>query len=143
MKFSAKVTGADKIKAALNARLKVYDKKLKADLIEGILLIHSEAIKGIQKISSGAEQTRYGPKRQVKVSKPGDPPNTDTGTAIKSIGFNVDEVELIGEVGTSLLYLKFLEFGTKFVEARPWLITALKKVQPKLRRIFRTPPKAK
>ena len=79
----------------------------------------------------------------MKVSKPGDPPNTDTGTAIKSIGFNIDTKKLTGEVGTDLKYLKFLELGTKTIAARPWLIVALKKVKKELRLIFRKTPKVK
>lgn len=143
MKFDSKIIGVKQINAKLGARIQAHSKQSIENIKEGTLLIHSAAVKNLQQISPGESQVRYGPKRTVKVSKPGDSPNTDTSTGIKSIGFNVDEKRFKGEVGTNLKYMKFLELGTKFIAARPWLITALKKVQPSLRLIFRKTPKVR
>ena len=143
MKFSSKIIGVKQINAKLGARIQAHSKQSLANVRTGTLLIHSAAVKNLQQISPGETQTRYGPKRKVKVSKPGEPPNTDTGTAIKSIGFNIDDKRFKGEVGTDLKYLKFLELGTKFIAARPWLIVALKSVRKELRLVFRKTPKAK
>lgn len=143
MKFSSKIVGVKQVNAKIGARITAYSKQSVDNLKIGVLLIHSEAIKSLQTVSAGETETRYGPKRTVKVSRPGDPPNTDIGTAIKNIGFNVDEKILKSEVGTNLKYLKWLELGTKNMAARPWLITALKKVQPLLRKVFRKTPKVR
>lgn len=143
MKFSSKIIGVKQVNAKIGARIQAHSKQSLENLKTGALLIHSEAIKNLQTVSPGETETRYGPKRTVKVSKPGDSPNTDTSRAIKSIGFNIDEKRLKSEVGTNLKYLKFLELGTKFIAARPWLITALKKVQPNLRVVFRKTPKVR
>ena len=143
MKFTSKIIGVKQVNAKIGARIQAHSKQSLENLKVGVLLIHSEAVKNLQSVSPGETQTRYSPKRTVKVSKPGDSPNTDTSRAIKSIGFNVDEKRLKSEVGTNLKYLKFLELGTKFIAARPWLITALKKVQPSLRVVFRKTPKVR
>lgn len=143
LKFNSKIVGVKQINAKLGARITAHSKQSLLNVKTATLLIHSEAVKNLQRVSPGETETRYGPKRTVKVSKPGDSPNTDTGTAIKNIGFNVDEQKNKGEVGTNLKYLKFLELGTKFIAARPWLITALKKVQPDIRKVFRKIPKVR
>jgi len=78
-----------------NAIFKKFD-KLAAESLSGqvdavreaTFLIHEVAVKSIQDNSSGTPQTRYNPKRTVLASKPGDPPNTDTGRAVQSIKFD-------------------------------------------------------
>lgn len=101
----------------------------KKAVIDSTLLLDETAKKLIAKRSSGKKQTRYKPKREVIVSKPGDAPNTDTGRAIQSIFFNIENEGMKGSVGTKLKYLIGLEFGTKHVAARPWLSTALKLIK--------------
>lgn len=95
-------------------------------LAESVLAVHEHAIKSIaEQGSNGGMITRYNPKREVKVSQPGRPPNADTGRLQQSIGFEIDKIKGIGRVGTNLLYGAYLEFGTKDVAARPWLRPAL------------------
>lgn len=77
----------------------------------------------IQKTSAGEKAVRYLPKRTVTVSKPGDPPNSDTGRLINSIRFWKDGN--VYKVGTNVDYGAFLEFGTKDTAPRPWLSVAL------------------
>ena len=94
--------------------------------------LHGLAVKGIQEISPGERTTRRASKgagkgsteRKVTVSKPGDPPNTDTGRAISSVLFGINLRIPQGQVGTNLVYLAHLEFGTKTIAARPWLSSA-------------------
>lgn len=143
MKFSTSVTGSANIDKALLKVSEAYRKKAIQNLGEAALVVQNEAIKLMQKRSSGEEVTRYKPKRRVKVSKPGDAPNVDTGVAIRSVGFNVDKESLAAEVGTDLLYLKHLEFGTTFFDARPWLFPALKRSTKRLKEIFKQKPKIK
>lgn len=91
--------------------------------------IRTIAQQEISKISQGKAATRYDlprGKRPVTVSKPGDAPNTDTGTAIRSIKVYLENGRIF--VGTKLPYLAYLEFHSKKTKrrARPWLGPAFK-----------------
>lgn len=143
MKFSHSIIGSAAFAKALGNIEKSYKSQYVENLKVATLAVHSQAVKSIREKSSGDSEVRYGPKRTVTASKPGEAPNTDTGTAIKSVGFNIDEREMIGEIGTGLKYLKHLEHGTKHIAARPWLFPALESVKKRLVEIFKTTPKHK
>jgi hypothetical protein len=105
-------------------------KMMQSKLVASITMIHTEAIRGISKTSMGKRETRYGPKRQVIVSKPGDPFNVDTGVTWTSIQYRVDVKALKSSiVGNNTAY--WLERGTKNMEPRPWLRPALLKTMGK------------
>lgn len=63
-----------------------------------------------------------------QASAPGQPPATDTGTLVSSIESKI-EIHRPGVasavVWTEKDYGKFLEFGTKDIEPRPWLTPAV------------------
>lgn len=105
---------------------------------EGTLLIHAAAITGIMKQSPGKRMTRYNPKRQVVVSKPGDTPNVDRGVFVKSVQFNADRNKGTGEVGSNDKRAPWFEFGTTAMAARPWLWPAWLKAKPAVMRLFKT-----
>ena len=88
--------------------------------------VDATAKKLIQRRSSGITYKR-GNITHV-ASKPGDPPNIDTGRLINSIDHNVDKLLKIATIGTNLEYGKFLEFGTKHIAARPWLSRAFRAI---------------
>jgi phage gpG-like protein len=128
MKFKGTVTrkyGNSRIKAVQSAA----DKALLSLVTDGVLAIHTEAVRGVMKQSPGEKQTRYSPKREVTASKPGDPPNVDHGVFVKSIQFKIDAPNLSGVVGTNDERGPWFEFGTKKMSARPWLGPAWKKAQ--------------
>jgi phage gpG-like protein len=135
-KFGYKISGVEKIRSQYM--------KIKADVLStqvdavrtATLLVHETAVKSLQDNSDGTPTVRYMPKRVVNVSKPGSSPNTDTGRAAQSIKFDFKNEGLIGRIGTNLKYLAQLEFGTKDVEARPWLSTALTTTKEDIRKIF-------
>jgi HK97 gp10 family phage protein len=56
-------------------------------------------------------------------SAPGEAPATDTGTLVSSI--KVSTGRMSGEVGSKLPYAFFLEYGTLYMDARPFLRPAL------------------
>jgi len=99
-----------------NTAVKVYAAAVE-ELKIGALEIQGTAKKSIQKHSAGK---RYG---NHTASKPGDAPNTDTGRLVQSI--QTDMQGLVASVGTNLTYGKYLEYGTKNIEPRPWLQPAL------------------
>lgn len=133
MNFKASVFSNPKRFAT--AAKKIEEVHLKAAQIAA-LEIMNEAKLLIQKTSPGEKQVRYNPKRTVTASKPGDPPNTDTGRLINSIKFAKDGNAY--KVGTNLSYGAYLEFGTKDLAPRPWLSVALAIVSERLPEIMKS-----
>lgn len=104
---------------------------------DATLAVHEEAVRGIMKQSPGESQIRYNPKRRVTASKPGDPPNVDLGTFVRSVQFDVDLKNGKGQVGTNDKRGPWFEFGTKNMAKHPWLTPALKNATKKIQKIFR------
>ncbi len=101
---------------------------------EATLLLHGEAIKIVSENAGGTSDIRYNPKRTVTVSKPNNPPHTDTGRLRQSIKFNYKDG--VGQVGSNLKYAAWLEFGTEDMAPRPWLSVAVLKVSKSIDKIF-------
>lgn len=141
-KISGAIRGAKKFRASIEAlKSECLAGQVKA-VQESVFLIHSTAVQAIQDNSAGTPQVRYGPKRTVLASKPGTPPNTDTGRAAQSIKFDFKDRGLTGRIGTNLKYLAALEFGFKtkqggVVKARPWLSYSIKVASKEVAEIFR------
>lgn len=128
MAFSVGVTINDKQLQRKFANLpKLSQDKLWDEIRKATIETHSNAVKAIQKVSVGERQTRYRPRRNVVVSRPGDAPNTDTGRLISSVAFDLSRARMIGRVGTNVKYGLFLELGTFDIKARPWLRPAFRK----------------
>jgi HK97 gp10 family phage protein len=136
-----KVSGTIKGVANIPKKFKKFQQEVMAYQIRAMqsatLKIHETAVKSIQENADGTPQVRYDPKRTVNVSAPGDPPNTDTGRLVQSIQMNFLNDGLTGQVGTNLLYGKYLEFGTTKMRARPWLAPAVAQVTEDLKDIFK------
>lgn len=143
MNFSISIPSVNKIVSKLNQISAEKRQAAYEVLADGVLAIHGDAIKSIQSQSSnGGKQVRYNPKRTVTVSKPGQPPNSDTGILVKSIAFDVDKTNLKGKVGTNLMYGVWLEFGNERMPARPWLRPAyfrhVKEIQVNMAKALKT-----
>jgi hypothetical protein len=67
-------------------------------------------------------------------SKPGEPPRARTGFLKKNVQAEYDQASLSTRVGlnANAIYGLFLELGTRFVAARPWLLATLKKFLPQI-----------
>ena len=83
--------------------------------------------KSIQRgIKAGITYEKYNPRRSHRASAPGQAPATDTGRLVSSISQErTGHAE--AEVGSTVEYSKFLEFGTRDMDERPWLRPAVKK----------------
>lgn len=134
MKFSMDIVGEKLLDRKLKKLGVAVRKALEDAVLKNTLLVHSTAVKGIQKKSQGKSATRYHPKRRVTVSRPGDPPNTDRGRSIASVAFNFKPERLEGDVGTNYKVLVWLEFGTRDVAARPWLEPAFRSRKKQMKR---------
>lgn len=77
-------------------------------------------------LAQGGKGRQYG---RHRASAPGDPPATDTGRLVTSIGNELatDEKGLHARVGTNVKYALFLELGTRRMAPRPFLRRALAK----------------
>jgi HK97 gp10 family phage protein len=65
-----------------------------------------------------------------QASAPGQPPATDTGRLLNSIGHTVgsDADGLYADVSARVAYAVFLELGTRYMAPRPFLRPALRAV---------------
>ena len=93
------------------------------------LQVQSTAIKSIHKVSPGqtVQRQRQGGEGTYDhvASKPGDAPNTDTGRLSNSIALEHRKGSREAYVSTDVEYASELEFGTRRVEARPFLQPAV------------------
>jgi HK97 gp10 family phage protein len=128
------VKGVEKTLKAAKAAAKIFEDNRANAVKESTLRLHEEAVKIVSANEGGSSAVRYGPKRNVSVSKPGDPPHTDTGRLRQSIKFNYKDG--IGQVGSNLKYAAWLEFGTEDMRPRPWLSTAVSNVSKIVPEIF-------
>lgn len=137
MGFKAEIVGGKGAFLKVAHKFDEISKRTEEEVIQStqltVLTIHSHAVKSIAD-QKGDPAVRYKPRRNVTVSKPGDPPNTDTGRLAQSIQFEFENGGLVGIVGTSLKYGAWLEFGTQHIKPRPWLRPAVRKTQSELGR---------
>lgn len=133
--------------------LKEFEKKLKfmresgqsavyLKLVKNALRVHAKTVKSIAKITgsdkgkrySGQRRDKTGPRggkyREVIVSDPGTPPNTDQGGLIESYGWEADKATLEARVGSNLAYARALELGlsSRGLDPRPHLRPAFLQV---------------
>ena len=135
--MAIKVEGVQELEKSMAALAKRYGLATAQGAVTSAQLVRTEAIKSIQEVSEGKKAIRYnanGKPRQVTVSRPGDAPNTDSSGLWKSI--QVDATAKFVFVGTSLEYGKWLEFGTRRMNARPWLYPALERKRKEIQKIF-------
>ena len=70
-------------------------------------------------------------------SEPGEPPHKESGRLRASISHEMNEDKSVARVGTNVLYGKFLELGTRFMESRPFIRAAFDRNVSKLKQIIR------
>lgn len=123
MSIGVKITGfSEAVRKLQTVKVGIHKASAQA-LLKSTLEIHSTAVKSIQAISPGE---KVGGRT---VSKPGDPPNTDSGGLVSSINFEFkkSKTSATSRVGTNEKHGTHMEFGTRHIQARPWLLPAFKK----------------
>lgn len=70
---------------------------------------------------------KKGKRPKHRASAPGKPPASDSGRLLGSVEVDIRDNGFKALIGTALDYGRFLEFGTKKMEARPWLNPAFKR----------------
>lgn len=74
--------------------------------------------------------------RGLEPSRPGEYPRKLSGQLLKSVAYVVDEAQMILTVGTNQRHGKFLEFGTKHMKPRPWLLRTFEAAKDKIASLF-------
>ena len=88
--------------------------------------VQGDAQRSIQRGGRSGVVVTIGGKRHQR-SAPGEAPKTDTGRLAGSIFAEVLNGGLRVDVGTDVGYGTHLEFGTKNMAARPWLLPAFER----------------
>jgi len=96
-------------------------------------------LKGVSKNLDRAamEWVRFAQQRLsvAQVSRPMDYPGKDMGQLRRNIAWEKAS-ELVRRVGTNVLYGRFLELGTKFMQKRPWMTLTNNLTRTKLAKII-------
>lgn len=97
--------------------------------------MRNEAIRLIESPpKTGRIYERRGVSHQA--SAPGEPPASDTGQLVNSITIKTDPNSLTVQIGTSVEYGQFLEFGTQRMAARPFLRPAMDNMSARVNEIM-------
>ena len=124
--MSVKVEGLAETIQALYAKEKTLEGKIDVAIRSGAVKVLNETQSLMKQSTKSGATYKRGNKAHTS-SGPGQAPAVDTGTLVRSI----QAIKSIyGDgwlVGTNIEYGKHLEFGTKNMAARPWLIPALEK----------------
>ena len=113
----------------LQSKVKKLDLQTQANTIialRGLTEPIEQDIKSeLSRPKSGPIVTRYRPRRQVKVSLPGEPPARDTSELVNSISVDVDPAQFNLTLSALAAHARHLEFGTRHMLPRPFLRPAL------------------
>ena len=130
--MSIQVKGIQNVLKNLSKKASDINKATDRGVVATASEIQREAILSISSRPSMGESYKRGSKTHV-ASKPGDAPNTDTGTLVKSIAISHIKGSKIAYVFTDLDYGAYLEL----VMDRPWLYPAMiakqDELQPNIR----------
>lgn len=98
-------------------------------------LIHNRAA---AKILKGAKSGRKYKRGSIthQASAPGEAPASDTGKLVGSGEYDVDEANLWAVVSFSAFYARLLEFGTRFIAPRPFIMPALDETKDQIVKIL-------
>lgn len=137
MVAALEITGAADVAKALRD----YGAKAEAEIAKAVtataLLIDRDIKKRIQRgPKTGRVYTRgkgQNLSREHQASAPGEAPATDTGALVNSILFR-QRTKLTAEVESRLPYATYLEFGTRFIAARPSWVPATEAARPEFTR---------
>jgi HK97 gp10 family phage protein len=115
--------------SSLQAKVKRLDWGIQSAVIVAMRSIadpiKSDIKKELSKPKSGPIVTRYRPYRKVKVSKPYEAPAKDLGLLVNSIEVDVDPVQFNMVISALAPYARELEYGTRNMLPRPFLLPAL------------------
>jgi len=128
--------------------LKGLEPKVRAGAIDGLnaigLAMLATAKSKIQRgAKSGKVYRKYNPGRIHQSSAPGQSPATDTGGLVNSGFHEMDERTLTTKIGFAKFYAAFLEYGTRRMAKRPFLLPTVEEWRSKIPAVIRAAIKAR
>ena len=126
----------------IDGGLSGLEPKVRAGAIDGLnavgLAMLNSAKRRIQGGSkSGRTYQKYGPRRTHTASAPGESPATDTGGLVNSGFHELDAIALEVSVGFAKFYAALLEYGTRMMEKRPFLLPTVEEWRRKIAGVIR------
>lgn len=127
---AVRLTGTKELQAALREFGINADREIEQIVMGTAQNIRSHAIKSIARgTKSGVLYEKTSPKRTHRASAPGEAPATDTGRLVNSIKANISGKR--AEIVADTEYAAPLEFGTRTIEPRPFMVPAVEQERPK------------
>ena len=121
---AVRLTGTRELKEALTRLGVNADKELSDAVKITAQAIRNNAIKSIARgTKSGDVYDKTNPRRTHRASAPGEAPASDTGRLVGSIRADIAGKE--ASVSANTVYAEPLEFGTRNMEPRPFMVPAL------------------
>jgi len=128
-------------KSNVSEVMKKIDSTARGRMLEAVMEVRNktlETLSGPRKADPDRIYKVPGTQRLYQASSPGEAPASATGALRQSVKGTVEKEgkQVVGMVGTDLDYGRMLEFGTKHMEARPWLRKSFEKSESKVKEIF-------
>ena len=107
-------------------------------VLEAVTAVRGQTLETLSGSRSGRTYRVPGSRRTYTASAPGQPPASRLGELRQSVktALKTEGRKIIGMVGTDKEYGKILEFGSRFMAARPWLRPSFDKALPKVKAIL-------
>lgn len=120
----------------LEGKLDGIPDKIEEGAAEGLealgLIVQNHARESVLKgPKSGRSYKKPGSGVVHRASAPGEAPASDTGTLVRSIISEVQRAALEVIISAGTVYAKMLEYGTRKMAARPFMLPALDKIRDK------------
>lgn len=126
VRLNVEIEGLSKLTAQLADLVGDADAVVTETITRIVMDTRTNAIQGIQRGPATGKVRKDG----SRASAPGEFPMSDTGRLANSVDFNLPTSgKLMGEVGTNVIYGRYLEFGTSRMAARPWLLPSFEKAK--------------
>lgn len=93
--------------------------------------------------ASGRLYRKYGPRRDHRASAPGESPATDTGGLVNSGFHELDEQALEVHVGFAKFYAALLEYGTRLMAKRPFLLPTVEEWRSRIAGVIKAAIRAR
>lgn len=143
-KVSVKIRREDVIPGGLTG----VEPKVRAGAIDGLnaigLAMLNTAKSKIQRGSkSGKVYRKYNPSRIHQSSAPGQSPAADTGGLVNSGFHEMEESTLTVNIGFAKFYAAFLEYGTRMMAKRPFLLPTVEEWRSKIAGVIKAAIKAR